>query len=128
MNEYLVVAILFGLVFLRAVAVGMMTLLVIHPVRVCPACLDNRTVPVRKEWLRFTFRRYEWRWCMACGWEGLSRTVPVASARQEAEPGVSPPRGAPGSRLHLRPRRPRASRDEPPLGPPPGTAPPPEEG
>lgn len=75
MNEYLVVGVLFGLVLLRALLVGVLTLLVIYPVRACPACFEEGTLPIRKWWLVPVARRLEWRWCPACGWEGPARRV-----------------------------------------------------
>jgi hypothetical protein len=88
MNEFLVVGVLLGLVLLRAVLVGALALLVIHPVRACPACFREPTFRVRKWWLRLLARRMEWRWCPGCGWEGPARRMaggasPYASSTRE---------------------------------------------
>jgi hypothetical protein len=94
MNEFLVVGILFGLVLLRALLVGALALLVIHPVRACPACLREPTFRVRKGWLALLGRRFEWRWCPGCGWEGPGRRIKGEAPRYSSptsEEGVETP-------------------------------------
>jgi hypothetical protein len=46
-------------------------LLLIRPVRGCPACF-HPTAPVRVRWLE-RLSRLEWRWCTYCGWRGVAR-------------------------------------------------------
>lgn len=81
MNEFLVVGVLFGIVALRVLAVRFLVLLIIRPVRGCPACFEP-TAPIRKRWLFLLGRNLEWRWCAACGWEGIARRMAVD--REEA--------------------------------------------
>jgi len=84
------VAVLLGLVLLRwGLLLGGAALL-IPRIRACPACFAE-TLPVRKAWLRRVAPWLGWRWCPACGWEGVSRRrgsalVPTPELRRrEAE-------------------------------------------
>lgn len=86
------VLVFLGLVLLRVLAVGIGAALIIRPVRSCPACFQA-TLPIRKKWLR-PARAYEWRWCPACGWQGVGRRVPAGPlAAQPPEPRRPWPRG-----------------------------------
>jgi hypothetical protein len=96
MNEWVVVGVLLALVGLRVMAVGVLALFIIRPVRGCPACFQD-TAPLRKRWLTLVSRRMEWRWCPACGWEGLARRIrgrggrplgPVSGRHEGNPPGV----------------------------------------
>lgn len=60
-----------GLVVLRVALLTIGGLLLIRPVRRCPACFGP-TVPVLISWLE-RLTRFEWRWCTGCGWRGLAR-------------------------------------------------------
>ncbi|MGH7475816.1 MAG: hypothetical protein ACRELD_05980 [Longimicrobiales bacterium] len=71
-------AVLAALVLLRLGLVAVAALLLIHPVRECPACFAG-TIPILRPWLRRS-SRYEWRWCPACGWQGPARRTANASA------------------------------------------------
>jgi hypothetical protein len=55
--------------------------------RDCPRCAAE-TVPVRSRMLRPVRRVAGVRWCMSCGWEGITRatTVHTASAVMEVVP------------------------------------------
>lgn len=65
-----------ALVLMRYLAVLAIAVLIIRPVRACPACFAA-TLPVRNTWLRPFARRYEWRWCPACGWQAIARREPL---------------------------------------------------
>jgi hypothetical protein len=68
-----VAATFLGLIVLRIVLVTVGGYLLVRPVRGCPACFEP-TAPVRVRWLERA-TTLEWRWCMHCGWRGLSRRV-----------------------------------------------------
>ena len=72
--ELAVVVVLLALVVVRVLIVAVLGLLIIRPVRECPACFEP-TVPIRLPLLLRLARRFEWRWCPACGWEGPARRV-----------------------------------------------------
>jgi hypothetical protein len=63
-----------ALILLRVALLTVGGLLLVRPVRGCPACFQP-TAPVRVRWLPWT-GRFEWRWCMGCGWRGLSLRAP----------------------------------------------------
>lgn len=67
-----IVSILLALSLLRIVAVAVGAAMLIKPVRACPACYQD-TVSIRRLWLDRLARKYEWRWCPHCRWEGLAR-------------------------------------------------------
>lgn len=94
MNEWVVLAVLLSLVALRVMAVGILVLFIIRPVRACPACFRD-TFPLRKWWLRWITFRMEWRWCPSCGWEGLARRRSLRSGVPSARP-TSDPTDPPG--------------------------------
>lgn len=62
--------------------------------RDCPRCASE-TLPIRRGLLRPVRRFLQQRWCMACGWEGVTRyaagmpaalaTEPVPDARHEPD-------------------------------------------
>lgn len=60
-----------GLIVLRVALLTIGGLLLIRPVRDCPACFCP-TVAVLSAWLE-RLTRLEWRWCPTCGWRGLAR-------------------------------------------------------
>jgi hypothetical protein len=67
-----VVLVLAGLVLLRFILIGIGALLIIRPVRDCPACFQA-SVRIRYAWLALVAPGFEWRWCPSCGWQGPSR-------------------------------------------------------
>lgn len=67
------VLVLVGLIALRVGLLGLGSALLVRPVRDCPACF-RPTAPVRVRWLHL-LPRFEWRWCMDCGWRGLARVT-----------------------------------------------------
>lgn len=68
----MVVALTFlGLILLRVTLLTVGGLLLVRPVRGCPACF-HPTDPVRVRWLE-RLSRLEWRWCTHCGWRGVAR-------------------------------------------------------
>ncbi|HUG39758.1 MAG TPA: hypothetical protein VMM12_04700 [Longimicrobiales bacterium] len=60
-----------GLIVLRVALLTLGGLLLVRPVRRCPACF-RPTDPVLILWLE-RMTRFEWRWCTGCGWRGLAR-------------------------------------------------------
>ncbi len=72
--ELAVVVILFFLVLLRFTVITVLGLLIIRPVRDCPACF-RPTVPIRMTWLTRLYSTLEWRWCPECQWEGPARKM-----------------------------------------------------
>ncbi len=70
--EIAVATILFFLVFLRLALITVVGLLIIRPVRDCPACF-RPTVPIRMRWFVRFNSAFEWRWCAECQWEGPAR-------------------------------------------------------
>lgn len=66
-----------GLIVLRVALLTLGGLLLIRPVRRCPACFGD-TVPVLISSLE-RLTRLEWRWCARCGWRGLARRDRPAS-------------------------------------------------
>src|ERR1051326_2500990 len=67
----IIVAVLFGTVLLRLFLVALVVWLLIPRRRTCPHCSEV-TVPIREpDFLRFLL--LERRWCMGCGWNGVSR-------------------------------------------------------
>lgn len=66
------VVVLGALVFLRWGLVAVAALLLLRPAKSCPACF-RRTLLIRRPVLRAMLWMAEWRWCPACGWEGLAR-------------------------------------------------------
>lgn len=63
--------VLLVLILLRVVLLGLGSALLVRPARDCPACF-RPTTPVLVRWLRY-LPRFEWRWCMHCGWRGVGR-------------------------------------------------------
>lgn len=63
--------VLLSLVLLRLLLLALGTAFLVRTVRACPACF-NPTTPVLVRWLR-KVSRFELRWCMHCGWRGISR-------------------------------------------------------
>jgi hypothetical protein len=72
-----IVWILLAFALLRFAVVAAGAALLIRPVLACPACFAT-TAAVRRPWLERFARRYEWRWCPHCRWEGLARRVRAA--------------------------------------------------
>ncbi len=72
--EIAVVAILFFLVGFRVAVIAVLGLLIVRPVRDCPACFRT-TVPVLVKWLPRRSSSFEWRWCPECHWEGPGRKI-----------------------------------------------------
>lgn len=67
-----------GLIVLRVALLTVGGLLLIRPVRDCPACFQP-TAPVLVPWLE-QLTRLEWRWCTHCGWRGVARRARRRSA------------------------------------------------
>lgn len=65
------VATLLALVILRVALLTIGSLLLVRPVRDCPACF-RPTAPILHRWLQ-RLTRLQLRWCPACGWRGLAR-------------------------------------------------------
>lgn len=68
----------------------------------CPLCAGD-TLVVRRSWLRFLARlapraRLQRRWCLKCGWEGLTRAEP----RRAPAPVEAGTRAEPATALDLR--------------------------
>lgn len=72
--ELAVIVVLLGLVVLRVLIVTVLGLLIIRPVRECPACFEP-TVPIRLPFVLRLAVGFEWRWCPACRWQGPARRV-----------------------------------------------------
>lgn len=88
--ELAVIAIFVGLVVLRVALIGIVGVLIIRPVRDCPACF-RETIPIRRRWLISLASAFEWRWCPACRWEGPARRVsPPRALLGPRRPGSSP--------------------------------------
>ncbi len=85
--ELTAVLVLAALAFLRAVVVLGFAVVIIRPVRGCPACF-RPTVALLTGWSWLLPRRFEWRWCPECGWEGPAR-------RLSASKGLPIPPGQP---------------------------------
>lgn len=66
------VVVLGALAVLRWCALLFAAYLLVRPARSCPACF-RPTLPIRRPLLSALLRMAEWRWCPACGWQGLSR-------------------------------------------------------
>lgn len=62
---------LLALVVLRVALLTIGGVLIIRPVRACPACFQP-TTPILHRWLQ-RLTRLEVRWCPGCGWSGLAR-------------------------------------------------------
>lgn len=71
--EMVATFVLLALVLLRVVLLTLGSLLLVRPVRACPACFEP-TAPVLHPWLE-RLTRLEWRWCAGCGWRGPARRV-----------------------------------------------------
>lgn len=76
------VFVLGALVVLRVVLLTLGSVLLVRPVRSCPACF-GATAPVLRPWLE-RLTRLEWRWCSCCGWSGPARRIgrPAAAGPQ----------------------------------------------
>ena len=72
--ELAVAVVLLGLVVLRVLIVTVLGLLIIRPVRECPACFEP-TVPIRWPLVLRLATGFEWRWCPSCRWQGPARKV-----------------------------------------------------
>lgn len=60
-----------GLILIRVVFMGLFLWLLLSVGPACPAC-RGETIRVRMRGARWLLG-VERRWCMACGWEGLTR-------------------------------------------------------
>ncbi len=79
MNDSVTVLVLFATVLLRLTLVAGLVWLLIPRRSRCPRCgetADRLMVP----WL-VRVMRLERRWCLACGWEGIAKSLPAADAR-----------------------------------------------
>ncbi|MDE0395771.1 MAG: hypothetical protein OYK82_13445 [Gammaproteobacteria bacterium] len=72
--ELAVAVVLLGLVVLRVLIVTILGLLILRPVRECPACFEP-TVPIRWPLVLRLATGFEWRWCPSCRWQGPARKV-----------------------------------------------------
>jgi hypothetical protein len=70
-NSGLVVAVLLATVLLRLVLVAGAIWLLVPPRHRCPRCGDEQLVRVASHLARVL--RLERRWCLACGWQGVSK-------------------------------------------------------
>lgn len=61
--------------------------------RECPRC-NNETLPIRFPALQPLRRFVSRRWCMACGWEGVSRRANWPRATRKLAPVIERPREA----------------------------------
>lgn len=93
--ELAIVAVLLFLVGLRVVLVTVLGLLIIRPVRDCPACFEP-TVAIRKPLLTRFVPRFEWRWCATCGWEGPARRISERFVRTRTDSSSSQSEGGRG--------------------------------
>lgn len=80
-NSWLVVAVLFATVLLRIALVLGIIWLLIPPRRRCPRCAEDGLSAVASRAARLL--GLEWRWCLACGWQGLSKRPPATPAPVE---------------------------------------------
>jgi hypothetical protein len=60
-----------GLILLRVALVTLGAILIVRPVRACPACFQP-TTPILRPWLE-RLTPLEWRWCTHCGWKGVAQ-------------------------------------------------------
>lgn len=67
-----IVWVLLALTLVRFALITAGAAMLIRSVCACPAC-RGETVPIRRRWLERLSRRYEWRWCPDCRWEGIAR-------------------------------------------------------
>ncbi len=77
----------FGLVLIRLVAIVIILLVALSVGPQCPAC-GREAILIRTPWLRLLSNWIERRWCMTCGWQGLtrrSRSAEVQRPRVEAD-------------------------------------------
>jgi predicted RNA-binding Zn-ribbon protein involved in translation (DUF1610 family) len=75
----LVVAVLLATVLLRLVLVAGIAWLLVPARHSCPRCGDGQLVRVTSPWA--SLARLERRWCLACGWQGVSK--PCAPVPQD---------------------------------------------
>jgi hypothetical protein len=66
------VVVLGALVIVRWVVLLVAAALLVRPATSCPGCFRS-TLAIRRPFLSAVMRFAEWRWCPACGWQGLSR-------------------------------------------------------
>lgn len=66
------VLVLLALALLRFGIITAGAVLLIRPVRACPACFAA-TLLIERRWLGRFAPRLEWRWCPHCRWQGLAR-------------------------------------------------------
>ncbi len=77
----------FGLVLIRLVAIVIILLVALSVGPRCPAC-GREAILIRTPWLQLLSNWIERRWCMTCGWQGLtrrSRSAEVERPRVEAD-------------------------------------------
>ena len=87
-EEMTIILVLLALTLLRVGLLAAGAALLIRPVRACPAC-RRETVRIRVRWLDRVGRRYEWRWCPHCRWEGLAlRTPGIGRSGAARRPGA----------------------------------------
>jgi rubredoxin len=80
-NSWLMVAVLFATVLLRLALVLGVIWALIPTRRRCPRCGEDYLSAVSSRVAGFL--GLQWRWCLACGWEGLSRRPRPSRARME---------------------------------------------
>ncbi len=75
----------FGLVLIGLAAMVMILIVALSLGPRCPAC-GREAILIRTPWLRLLSNWIERRWCMTCGWQGLTRrgqTAEVGRPRVE---------------------------------------------
>jgi hypothetical protein len=82
--DLFIVEVLLATVVLRFIMIGALAYLLLPRGSACPHCGDPMAV-VHHGWMALLLPRIERRFCVACGWSGVVRRVPVA------EPAAMPP-------------------------------------
>jgi len=70
----LIVVVLLATVLLRVAIVAAVVFIMLPVTRACPRCTGELTL-IRHPVLRFLIPYIEHRWCLRCGWNGVTRRL-----------------------------------------------------